>query len=88
MTKQEAIARLEIIVANSAQPDGWHLTIKANDWAKNGKNRTYFSITETRDNSKHSKEKKYGYIDNVSGEYFPERLGDLRDNYDFSGAKF
>lgn len=88
MEKKDAIKRLETILENTSKENGYNYTIKANDWDNYGKSRTYFSIIETRENSKHYKEKKYGYIDNITGEYFPEKYGDLTKDYTFGGASF
>lgn len=42
---------------------------------------------ETRKNSKHRAERKYGYIDNISGEYVPDK-NNLEENFTFSGSRF
>lgn len=89
--RQQIINRLNEIVANSTICAGYEMEIKANDWQKYGKDRTYFSIVERSNNakvSKHYKEKKYGYIDNITGEYFPVKYGDARENYTFGGMTF
>lgn len=89
--RQQIINRLHEIVANSTICAGYEMEIKANDWQKYGKDRTYFSIVERSNNakvSKHYKEKKYGYIDNITGEYFPVKYGDARENYTFGGMAF
>lgn len=55
-----------------------HLTeAVARDWENYGKSRTYFSLVETRDNSKHCVKKDYGYIDNQTGKYFPHKYNTL-----------
>ena len=98
MKKEEAIKRLEAIV-EASKNDVYEYQIKTNDWERENTclprelgvvkvSRTYFSIVETRDNSKHYKEKKFGYIDNLSGEYVPNKYGDLTKNYTFGGMKF
>lgn len=88
--KQQIIDRLNEIVANSAILAGCELIVNANDWQNYGKDRTYFAIVErsTGRASCHYKEKKYGYIDNITGEYFPAKYGDARENYTFSGMAF
>lgn len=88
MKKEEAIKRLEMIIENTPASNGYNYTIKANDWENYGKSRIYLSIVETRENSKHYKEKKYGYIDNKTGEYIADKYGDLEENYTFGGAAF
>lgn len=93
MKKEEAIKRLEIIVAASKN-DIYKYEIKSNNWEKkNGAgevkvSRTYFAIVETRGNSKHYNEKRFGYMNNLTGEYIPEKYGDLTKNYTFGGMKF
>ncbi len=84
MNKEQAVERLELIIEKS-KCEGWNYKVKANDWENYGKSRTYLSIVETRDGSKHYKEKKYGFIDNMTEEYFPEKYGDLRNDYTFGG---
>lgn len=94
MTKLEAIKRLGTIVKHSTNSN-YHYEVKANDWQKiddkNGgailKHRTYFSIVETREHSKHHAEREYGYMDMLTGEYYPGK-NDLRENYTFSGMRF
>lgn len=86
MTKIYAIKRLETIVKHS-EGGNYHYEVVANDWEGYGKNRTYLSIIETRDNSKHHVERKYGYIDNISGEYVPGK-NNLEENFTFSGSRF
>lgn len=87
MTKDYAIKRLETILNHNSSANGYNYRIKVNNWENYGKSRTYFSIIETRDNSKHYAEKRYGYIDNKTGEYIPEK-GDLTKNQTFSGSNF
>lgn len=90
MTKNELIKRAELIIANSPTYDYVELELKLRDWENGDKSRTYFSITEKSTDYKISKkytEKKYGYIDNLSGEYVPDK-NDLRKNYNFGGNSF
>lgn len=91
MTKTECEARLNVIVENSITYDYCEFVIKCNDWKNYGKDRTYFSIVEKSTNpkaSKHYREKNFGYIDNLTGEYFPAKYGDLTKNYTFGGSSF
>lgn len=84
--KEQLIENINTIAAEAnSHNNGYHYNVKINDWANYGKNRTYFSIVETRDCSKHCKEKKYGFIDNLTGEYFPEKYADLTSGFDFGG---
>lgn len=49
---------------------GWNYRVVANDWVKYGKNRTYVS-TRIYTNAWNCKsEKKVGYVDNLTGEFF------------------
>lgn len=88
MTKQNFIDRLNKIAEVSAA-EGWTYTVKLNDWENYGKSRTFFSIVETRNNNKHYTEKKYGYYDNKSETYVPDKYGNLSSEilFDFSGNK-
>lgn len=67
MKKEEAIKRLEKIV-EASKNDVYEYQIKINNWEKKNDvgdvkvSRTYFSIIETRDNSKHYKEKSSGIL--------------------------
>lgn len=91
MTKQELINRANVIIENSTTYDYCELRVKTNDWQNHGKDRTYISIVEKSTDSKTSKhynEKKYGYLDNITGEYVPERYNNLQKNYNFSGNQF
>ena len=87
MTKEYAVKRLETILNHTSCANGYKYKIKVNNWENNEKSRIYFSIVETRVGSKHHAEKKYGYIDNHTGEYVPQQ-GDLTKNYTFSGNSF
>ena len=83
MTKNEVITRLNAIAADANSHDnGYHYEVIVNEWVKYGKDRTYFSIVETRDNSKHYVKKDYGYFDNNADEYV---AGKANIEYDFGG---
>jgi hypothetical protein len=86
MKKTEIIARLNAIadLANSYD-NGYHYEVKISEWVKYGKDRTYFSIIETRDNSKHYVKKDYGFYDNNAEKFVP---GKASIDYTFSGEKF
>lgn len=85
MTKIEIIERLQLIVDIANAPEnGYHYELIVSDWAKYGKDRTYFKIRETRENSKHFVEKDYGYFDNISESFV---CGKSSIDYRFSGAK-
>ena len=83
MTKIEVITRLNAIADEANSHDnGYHYEVVARDWANYGKNRTYFTIVETRDNSKHYVKKDYGFYDNNADEYV---AGKANIEYDFGG---
>lgn len=86
MKKTEVIERINAIadLANSYD-NGYHYEVKISEWVKYGKDRTYFSIIETRDNSKHYVKKDYGFYDNNAEEFVP---GKASIDYTFSGEKF
>lgn len=82
MTKTEIIERLNLIaVYGNSKDNGYHYEVVTSEWVKYGKNRTYFSIVETRDNSKHYVKKDYGYYDNNADSY----VGKANIDYDFGG---
>ena len=85
--KAQLIVKLEAIAAEANSHDnGYHYNVYMKDWANYGKSRTYFSIYETRDNSRHNKKISYGYFDNQGEKYVPEKYGDLTKNFTVSGA--
>lgn len=85
--KKQLIAKLEEIAAEAESHDnGYHYKVCAKDWENYGRSRTYFSIYETRDNSKHNKKIGYGYFDNQTEKYVPEKYGDLTKDFTISGA--
>ena len=85
--KEQLIERLETIATEAGSHDnGYHYNVYVKDWANYGKSRTYFSIYETRDNSRHNKKISYGYFDNQAERYVPEKYGDLTKNFTVSGA--
>ena len=67
----------EIVDEKNSYNNGYHYEAVVNDWENYGKSRTYFSIIETRSNSKHFNKIRYGYFDNKSGEYFREKYATL-----------
>lgn len=68
--REQLIKKLnEIVDEKNSHGNGYHYEAVVNDWENYGKSRTYFSIVETRRNSKHYSVTRYGYFDNKSGEY-------------------
>ena len=67
----------EIVDEKNSHDNGYHYKAVVNDWNNYGKSRTYFSIIETRDNSKHCNETRYGFFDNNSGIYVPAKYAKL-----------
>lgn len=77
-TKEQLINKLEAIVEEKNSYDnGFHYEAVVSDWENYGKSRTYFSIIETRDNSKHYSKTRYGYFDNQTEEYVREKYATL-----------
>lgn len=83
--KKQLIAKMNKI-AEIAKCDGWHYDVIIKDWANYGKSRSYFSIIETRDHSKHYVKYDFGYYDNNAETYVPGKKN-LCSAYDLSGAK-
>ncbi len=85
--KVQLVKRLEALVAEAGSHDnGYHYRIFVKDWENYGKSRTYFAVYETRDNSRHNKKISYGYFDNQTEKYVPEKYGDLTKDFTISGA--
>ncbi len=86
MTKNEAIQRLELIVAETKKTSirGYDYEVIARDWENYGKSRTYLKLIEYGEGTKHNIQMDYGYIDNHSGEYFPGRI-DMRNDFTAGG---
>ena len=85
MTKREFIERVNQIAAEGNSHDnGYHYQVVVNDWQNYGKDRTYVSIIETRNGSKHYAKKDYGFFDNIAGTFVE---GKASLNYTFSGAR-
>lgn len=77
--RDELIEKLEAIVEEKNSHDnGYHYELSVNDWKNYGKSRTYLSIIETRDNSKHYVKSDYGYVDNKSNEYVPHKYNRIK----------
>ena len=76
--KEQLIKKLnEIVDEKNSHDNGYHYEAVVNDWENYGKSRTYFSIVETRDNSKHYSKTRYGFFDNQSEKYVPEKYAKL-----------
>lgn len=86
ITKAYCMARLNVIIANSAKGN-YNMYAVSNDWENYGKSRTYFSIVEKGTRTKHYVKKDFGYFDNQAGEYVPGKMN-LTENFTFSGASF
>lgn len=79
------IAKVQNIIAHST--DVYNYEVKTNDWVNYGKDRTYITVVETADRTKHFKKYDFGYIDNVAGEYVPGKWN-AEQNFNLSGSKF
>lgn len=85
LNKNDYIERIKKI-ESASQVDGYERKAVISDWNNYGKSRTYFSIVETRENSKHYAKKDYGYYDNAADKYIAGKSsldGDFA--YDFGG---
>lgn len=88
MTKRECEERMNTILTASGVDAGYyHREIVIKDWVNYGKDRTYFSIVETCEGTKHYVKRDYGYFDNINNEYVADK-NDLTENFTFSGSKF
>ena len=91
MNKENLIANLHIICNEANSHDnGYQYQEKISEWesADGSKSRTYFSITEKRNGSKHFAKQDYGYYDNITGEYFPQKYASLSGKlHTYSGAE-
>lgn len=81
--KEQLIKKMEML-AGLREGDGWHYEVSVNDWKKYGKDRTYFAVIETRDNSKRYVKHDCGYYDNISEKYVAGKH-DLESGYDLAG---
>lgn len=79
--KNEIRERLEIL-AEASTSEMNTLTVVESDWAKYGKDRTYFKVIRKRITSKNSQEFDFGYFDNIAQKYVPSRdLNALEHNH-------
>lgn len=85
-TKTDYVTRLKVI-AEYGQP-GYALDYSISNWEKGGKSRTYMRIEAYREyDGKLHHYQDYGYYDNKTGEYVPNREKNLGSSniYDASG---
>jgi asparagine synthetase B (glutamine-hydrolysing) len=67
--------------------NNYHYEMKIKDWQKGNKSRTYFSIIETHEGTKHYAKKDYGYFYNINNEYVEGYSNSLDGTlFTFSGA--
>lgn len=83
--KKALTAKLEML-ANLHEGNGWHYKVVVSDWENYGKNRTYFSVIETRDHSKRCVKYDCGYFDNTAEKYIPGKCN-LQSNFNLKGNK-
>ncbi len=95
MTKEMIIENLNKIYEASLKPGtGYNYDINEKEWILKDdvtgevkKSRTYLSIVETRDGSKHYAKKDFGFWDNINNKYVAGK-NDLTANlYDFGDNK-
>lgn len=85
--KSDIRSRLQVLVDERGDGGGYHYTIEENNWENYGKSRTYYNIIETRDNSKHRSEYRFGYYDNKEEKYVAGK-SDVYRNFNLAGSKF
>lgn len=94
MTRDELINRAHMILENSTKYEHCEYYVKTDDWQNYGYDRTYFSIIEKEKYNPKRRtyckrvEYKYGFLDNTTGEYHPEKYKDLRIDHTLSGNSF
>lgn len=81
--KEQIIDELESLISEATPVYDYRIVER--DWANYGKDRTYYSVVETRRNSKHYTKYDFGYVDNCTGEYVPGKK-DAFGIYTLSGA--
>lgn len=62
--------------------------VVANDWTKGDNDRTYISIVETTEGTRHYRKYDCGYINNITGEYISGKNINLNDDYTVDGRRF
>ena len=81
--KEKVIARLnEIVERTNNRYDTYNYTVSVKEWNNYGKSRTYISVNEYRMKSKGFKyyqKLDFGYIDNKTNEYVPNRKYDAME---------
>lgn len=81
--KEKLISKMDFVIAN-ASTAYYMYNASINEWENYGKSRTYFSIWEKANNSRHNVKYDYGYFDNKTNTYVPGKL-DLTKNYNVGG---
>lgn len=84
--KEALIEKLEEKVAYCNERYNFNYSLVASDWAKYGKNRTYFAVYETSDCTRHNVKIDFGYFDNISEEYVAGRKN-IEDEFDCCGGR-
>lgn len=64
-----ALEKAMMAAEDTGKESGWNYTVKANDWIKYGKNRTYVSTRIYTNAWNLKREIKIGYVDNMTGEF-------------------
>lgn len=87
--KNTMIARAnEIAAASKSIASSNTYKVTANDWAKGGNDRTYISIVETTEGTRHYRKYDCGYVNNITGEYISGKNINLNDNFTVDGRRF
>lgn len=64
-----ALEKALVAAEEIGQESGWNYRVKANDWCKYGKNRTYISTRIYTNAWNLKREHKLGYVDNLTGTF-------------------
>lgn len=64
-----ALEKAMMTAEAEGKDSGWNYAVKANDWVKYGKNRTYVSTRIYTNAWNLKREIKIGYVDNMTGSF-------------------
>lgn len=64
-----ALEKALVTAEEIGQESGWNYRVKANDWCKYGKSRTYISTRIYTNAWNLKREHKLGYVDNLTGTF-------------------
>lgn len=84
MTKLEVVDRIKKIMEIAHEKLGYNYKLHIKEWQNHGKNRTYYTVYETSDVSKHNIALDFGYYDNIAEKMVE---GKCSINYYLRGSK-